>query len=354
MIKEASEYKALLDENLIIDDWQAIDIILAVVASHKIPGNMLWLRVIGASGSGKTEILRTLLSNNVYCAKGESFTPGAIRRGYKTKGIHTAQTMLERWNGKLVVTKEFNNMLTKNRELQIEVFGLLRSVHDGELVADYGSEEGYIEQKTRFDWILGVTSYVDRQSALEQQLGSRFIDLRWGKPFDIKSLVSKALDNDEVLEKIQNKLAESMAVVISKVTLNGTKPDISIDWLADISQVVAICRTNVVRDGRSRAVTDIPETEAPTRIAQGFARIIKGLHMLGINEYKPYIIRLMFDNMLTTRRRVIKAQLEGHETQRDIAEAIGISPASVNMIIEDLNILGFEYDKVKEIINEGE
>ena len=125
MITEAEQFKTKLAERLIIDDWQAVDILLATVAAHKVKGNMLWLRVIGASGSGKTEVLRTLMANPVYCAKGESFTPAAIRRGYKPDDKKELPKMLERWNGKLVITKEFNTMLTKNRELKLEVLSLI-------------------------------------------------------------------------------------------------------------------------------------------------------------------------------------------------------------------------------------
>jgi len=349
MITEVEQFKSLLGERLIIDDWEAIDIILATVAAHKIQGNMLWLRVIGASGSGKTEVLRTLLTNNEYCAKGESFTPAAIRRGYKPSDKDIPK-MLERWNGKLVITKEFNTMLTKNKELKLEVFGLLRAVHDGELVADYGSDEGCIEQQTWFDWIVGVTSYVDRQSALEQQLGSRFIDLRWGKPLDYRSMVNKALENDEDLDIMHKDLSESMGYIIGKVSPNGCKPIIGISWLAEVANIVAICRTHVDRDGYSKEVVGIPEAEAPTRIAQGFARIIKGLAMLGITEYQPYIIRLMFDNIPTTRRAVIKAILDGHSTQTDIAQVTGLSQPTVNNYLEDLRILGFKSDMIKEVL----
>src|SRR4030042_3817788 len=63
-----------------IEDWQGFRIILGIAAAHYLPGEMLWVRDIGASGSGKTELLIPLLKSPD-TATMEAITPPAIRGG---------------------------------------------------------------------------------------------------------------------------------------------------------------------------------------------------------------------------------------------------------------------------------
>jgi hypothetical protein len=350
MIKEVEYFKELMSRNFEIDDYQAIEIVAAAAVSHKIGQNeMLWLRIIGASGTGKTEILRTLMGQDDYCTTMESITPSAIRGGYvpKKKPERTRQMLLERIDGKLVITKEFATMLTKDRDAQREVFGLLRAVHDGEIDADYGSEQGYFHQHTRFDWILGTTQFVERQRQLEVLLGSRFIDLKWGRPIQKDIAVNKAYENDGNLIGIRKDLKDAMTNIISNAVI-PVKPQI--EYLAPMANLAAMLRTPIERDGHNEVI-DLPDVELGTRYGQSLGRICRGLLMLGVPmpEVKPYIIRLVMDSMTRARAGVIKAWLDGETTQTAIAARMDVSQGFVNRIIEDLQILKWN-DKMLRLL----
>jgi hypothetical protein len=133
-----------LREHFEITDWQGVELILATAVAHYTPGEMVWERVIGASRSGKTEMLRAI-SSHLDCTKVEAITPAALRGGFKT-----APKLLERMNGKLVVTNDFAALLTTRPDARNEIFGLLRPIKDGELHSDFGSDEGYLSQKAYF------------------------------------------------------------------------------------------------------------------------------------------------------------------------------------------------------------
>lgn len=354
MIAEAIHYKELLDSHLIIDDWEAVDIILGMVASHKIPGEMLWLRLIGASATGKSEILSTISNQNGYCSKIESLTPASIRRGYISKEQKELPTMLARIDGKLVVTKELAPLLTANKELKLEVFGLLRSVHDGELIADYGSDQGHIEQHSHFDWMLGSTKYIDRQSSLEAQLGSRFIDLRWGAPLDRKKAITRAKANQDVLPKIRIELTEAMGAFI-KALDTATLPDLNEDCITDLADFVATFRTPVERNRYNKdEIMDTPELELGTRVAQSFAKLAQGLSLFGITDCKPYMQRLAIDCLPPLRASFIKAVMAGHKTEVDRGKFMGVSSVTAHYVGNDLDLLGItngHIDLLKRRIN---
>jgi len=82
MLETLLGVKATLRKHFEIVDWQGVEIIHAAVVAHYAPGEMLWFREIGASRSGKTELLR-VISEHPDCARMEAITPAALRGGLK-------------------------------------------------------------------------------------------------------------------------------------------------------------------------------------------------------------------------------------------------------------------------------
>ena len=361
MIPEVERFESCIGQHLKIDDWQALEIILATVVAHKLHGEMLWLRIIGASGSGKTEILRTLLAQRElyqgFIETMETLTPSAIRRGLQLmkkdketgelKKIKVEPTLLERLDGKLVITKELAPLLTRHHDARNEIFGLLRSVHDGELDADYGSMQGHIKQKCWFDWILGTTTYIDQQQTLDQQLGSRFTDIRWGSPILRKEAVIKAVNNVNLLDTIRKELGALMTSIIAHTDNKEADRFCVEEWFLDLVDIVSILRTPVERDGYSKEIKQPPSTELGTRIGQNFSKVCKGLYMLGIEDTQSYMTRLALDAIPPNRRIVLKAihtlESEGHKvTQEAISNmnGTGLSQQYISIIMKDIELAG--------------
>lgn len=355
MINEVKEFENLMSSYFEVDDLQQVELVIAVAVSHKIVGSeMLWLRVIGSSGAGKTEMLRTLADQRSgYTAELETITASSIRRGYVSKNKEKAEepTLLQRINGKLVITKEFAGILTKDEAAQKEVFGLLRSVHDGSLDADYGGDQGHIRQETNFNWILGTTPYVEKVRQLEYQLGSRFIDLKWNSPENGEAAVKKAISNDGTLQAIRERLTLLMGNIISNVKI-CEKPNL--DYIPKMADIAAKLRTPVERDRYSREIIDLPSVESGTRMGQCLARIARGLMMIGVEQdaVRPYLTRLVFDAMTKVRASVIRAWLDGVTKQTEIAARMDLNQSSISHTMEDIRVIGWKEDW-SEILNGG-
>ncbi len=378
MIPEAEQFKSCINKHLCIDDWQALEIVLAATIAHKLKGEMLWLRIIGASGSGKTEILRAIKDiPEGYTETLETMTPAAIRRGFRPiklnkkteqyEDIIKEPTLLERIDGKLVITKELAPLLTRNADARLEIFGLLRSCHDGELDADYGSTQGHITQKVWFDWILGTTAYVDSQNQLEMQLGSRFTDVRWGSPIGVKDAIGKAIGNVDGLGTIRQELSAIVSSIVSHAKIEDALSFKVEDWLLDLCQVVAVMRTPVERDGYTKEIRCKPSPELGTRIGQNFSKIARGLHMLGISDIRPHLTRLAWDALPPNRADILHSiltlEFAGHKVTQEAIEnnnGLGLSQSAISYIIKDLKVLdtkglpwrdclGFYYEKLLRI-----
>jgi predicted DNA-binding protein YlxM (UPF0122 family) len=296
--------------NFELTDPQGLFIVLATAIAHYIPGEMLWLRDYGGSRSGKTELLRAIISCPD-CAELEKITPSAIRGGLKE-----GHRLLERINGKLVITKDFSVILTERKEMRNEIFGLLRNVKDGSLTSDFGTEEGYLHQEAKFDWIVATTPVFAQYKQMEDLLGARYIDLNWIVPETSRlDITEQAVENNPRLAEIRIEMAGAVRALmntckgISAPELSETERGLIVDW-ADLT---ALLRSPVGRDRYHRVVLN-PEPEVGTDIAQGFQRIAKALKLLGGDEgdVALCIARLSRDSIPIARRELLLKLVEGN------------------------------------------
>ena len=340
-----AKFKKELGVQFVIEDWIAVDIIIAVpVAHYTATGESLWLRVIDASRSGKTELLRCVIAYPDV-REVEVITPAALRGGLKG-----GAKVLDRIKGHVVVTKDLAALLSSRREVKNEIFGLLRNIKDGRLVSDYGTEEGNVCQEGIFDWIIAVTPIIEQQRQFENLLGARFVDLRWITA-DREKMADKAIENNPRLSSIRAKLADLMKELLECAKNQGSSysPRLGIHWIARVADQAALCRSPVQRDTRHHPIA-MPNPEIGTELAQGFSRIAAGLLALGIENYKPYIWRLFADAIPDIRRRVLKELVnETATTGAGIALKIGLSEAMIGYHLEDIKLLGIDLSKLREL-----
>ncbi len=287
-----------------IQDWQGFRIILGVAAAHYLHGEMLWFRIVGASGAGKTELLRGILESPSTTTM-ETVTPAAIRGGLKD-----GARLLDRINGSLVITKDLAPMTSSRSDVRKELFGLIRSVADGFLDSDFGTTEGYIHQKVHFDWMLATTPIIEVHKQLEGMLGERFVDLRW-RPGNRIRMARQALTNNPQMPTIRLELANQVRSLMEEAqkTARLNPPqlqDNEIEKIAKIADAVALCRSPVSEDSYSKRLQSIPMPEVGTRLAQSFSRIALGLKLLGIVKWEPYIKRLAWDSIPSIRVAILK------------------------------------------------
>jgi hypothetical protein len=286
-----------------ITDLMGIIIIIGVASAHDIPGEMLWLRVYGGSRAGKTEILRAI-ARHKDSTEMEAVTPAAIRGG-----LAGGHRLLERINGKLVITKDFASILTSRKDARNELAGLLRSVKDGSLTADFGTEDGYVYQQCYFDWLIGTTGVYAQFKTMEDLLGSRYIDLNWRTSHREETALS-ALDNDERLNSsIRPEAARLVARVIDDAKERPV-PVISDDLkriIASWADLTARLRTPIARDYQHR-IRLKPAPEVGTSLAQNLHRIARSLLRIGVEagDLKLYLARICYDCVPFNRMQVLK------------------------------------------------
>ncbi|MBL7127093.1 MAG: hypothetical protein ISS58_07860 [Dehalococcoidales bacterium] len=333
MLETLSGVEATLRKHFEIVDWQGVELLLAAAVAHYAPGEMLWLREIGPSRSGKTELLRAI-SGHPDCARMEAITPAALRGGLKE-----GAKLLARIDGKLVITKDLATLLTTRKDARTEIFGLLRPIKDGELISDFGSDEGYLPQKAKFDWIVATTPAFEQHRQLESLLGERFIDLRW-IPGNREDMAYRAGTNNPYLESIRIELATSVCSLMERAKASSfmTLSEAEIRIISEFGDKTARLRTPVQRD-KLRNLVSYPEPEIGTDLTQGFCRLVQGLKVLGLTRYGPYINRLLWDCMPKLRSQVLGCLVRGETSADNIAKETKLSKRTIDYQLEDLRLL---------------
>ncbi|MGD9107425.1 MAG: hypothetical protein PVJ87_11360, partial [Desulfobacterales bacterium] len=165
-----SDLKKLFKKHLSLDDYQIIDVIMAVVVANFFQTDPLWLLIIGASSSAKTELLNTL--------DGLQFTYFISDMTTKTliSGKENA-SLLPELNNKIVIMKDFTTILSKRADDLKIIMAQWREVYDGKVSNMYGT--GGTSAKVVWTGHVGLvgacTPVYDRKHGVISQMGERFL-----------------------------------------------------------------------------------------------------------------------------------------------------------------------------------
>lgn len=148
---------------------KTLSIMLSTIASTTMTDDQLWLRVIGAPSSGKSEMCKALAVSKKYSLLNSVST--GFHSGYMTEDRRD-HSLLSRCRNKTLITKDGDPLL-QNPNLR-KILSQGRDIYDTVSNAHYGNSikrdyEGY-----RMTWILCGTDGLRMLDSSE--LGERFID----------------------------------------------------------------------------------------------------------------------------------------------------------------------------------
>jgi len=153
--------------------YELLDVAFATVLANRMRDDPLWMFLVAAPSSGKTEVLRALSGvPDVYPIS--SLTPQTFASGFEKRDSETS--LLPQLTNKTMVMKDFGTVLAMHREARAEILAALREIYDGSYIKQWGNGK-------KFSWegkvglLAGCTPVIDRpgESALSTALGERFL-----------------------------------------------------------------------------------------------------------------------------------------------------------------------------------
>lgn len=337
------ELEAVINKWLLVEDVGLLRIVLATVIANKLCGDPVWLFIVAAPGATKTEFIRALNKvEDIYPIS--DLTPQTFLSG--EKGNKNASLLLRLPFGTIITYKDFTTVISMHYDKQQAIMSQLREIFDGSYRKEFGTGETK-DWIGKIGFIAGVTPIIDRHQEIHSTLGERFIQYRPIQP-DSVEVAKKAIRNSGNDEKMREEIQDAIANFLSSIQIPENKvetPEEIENRIAHLANFCAVARTGVPRDGSTREIDIVLETESPTRLAKQLVTLHKGLSLIGgvgsENDYE-LIKKVAIDSLPKKRSIVLKVLIENKDeylNTRSIAAAINYPLNTTRKILEDLNAL---------------
>ncbi len=328
---------------------------MGAVAANMLPGNPVWLMLIGAPSTGKTQLLETLMNvpgiHSVSSLKGEAVLLSAV--GKKDRMSSATGGILRQIgeHGALVI-KDFTSMISMPHDALTQTMAALREIYDGKWQRGVGAEGGHVMTwEGKIAMLAACTQVIDQHHAINNDMGERWVYFRY----------PESDGYGETMRVLQ--IADPEAARVRMRELVRCFFDaLGLEWgedypkrkftLAESNRLAAIAafsaraRSAVKRNNYTREVEDTPQRESPTRLASALAQLVLGMEMIGVDEGERWRVvgKIAMDCMPEVRRKALvgirERQAKGVEsTWDDVQKDLQCSSSTIRRVVEDLEIL---------------
>ena len=308
--------------------------------ANRAPGDPVWLLLVCAPSTGKTEILSAAagLSWVISAAKvtEASLLSGTSRR--EKAATATGGLLRQVGDFGVLLCKDFTSVLAQNKDARAEAMAALREVYDGDWHRPVGTDGGKVlTWRGKCGLIGGVTPALDQYGQVTSALGDRFVLLLLPDA-NVDAFGLAALHHGDHEREMRKELAAALAGLVEHADIqhvNASRPEQDQRRLIALAAYTARARTPVVRDGYRHDVLYLPQVEGPGRLVKAYARLLGGFEAIGCADDTAWasLTRVAIDCAPALRTKVIRELVS--RTQPARTSEI----ATASRYLEDLSIL---------------
>lgn len=255
-------------------DMEGLKIVAAAAAAHTVWPKLapIWLFVMGASGTGKSSIVGSVMEGFPFFNVLSNVTPQTFMSGLQLGGKKQKSLgLLDRLGSQIVFwISDLSSILSMREDDRAKIMSQMREIYDGRISKDFGN--GATEKwRGKCTMLAGCTPNIENLWAVGRDLGERFLILRWRHGDEQELALAAAMMTDEGETKAETShLTRQWAGDLT--TLRDFAPMLTPQLLKEhqlpaMADTVASLRRGVSRDRtKGNAISDIGIKEGPGRI----------------------------------------------------------------------------------------
>jgi hypothetical protein len=333
---------------LYLPDTGAVEVALGAIAANRLPGDPVWLLLVGPPSSGKTEILSSLsLLPDIH--EVSTITQAGLLSGSVGKGAGvTGGLLAEIGRFGVIACKDFTSILSASPDARTTVMAALREIYDGKWIRHLGTSGGrVVAWKGKVGFIGAVTEVIDLHAATIGTMGERFVFYRLPELDDEERLelghASMSLTGSQDAMRLE--LAEAVGGFLDGKKLNPELPELSsgnMESLVLLADLATKCRSSVERSGHDREIELVPQSEALGRLQSELLQLGRGLTCIGVPSERvdELLTKVALDGMSKTRRAIVDYFVSTDQDLRpsatQLANQLQLPTKAVHRALEEL------------------
>lgn len=304
-------------------------VVAAAYITRNWDGEPLWMMAVSPPGSGKTCTVE-LFSELTDVVLVSSVSPAGLISGWGGEGLDPS--LFARLSGKLLIAKDFGTLLSSSWETVNMCFGLLREAYDGHVRKVFGNNVTREYWDLHFNFVAATTEAGESSQTLRTQLGERF--LRFNNiPIPLPS------PPPVIHQGLKGCVANWMQGI--ETMTRPTMTPVDHQFIAALASVTAKLRTEVLHDGQSKEIKEIPGFEGSARLEKQIAKLFQGLMVVLDGDrktIKTMCTHAAMSAIRPSRMKVIETIRE-HPLKLsavDLADELRLGYSAVRMLLNDM------------------
>lgn len=336
-----------------LEDTSIIPLVCATVLSNRMPGDPIWLMIVGGSSSGKTEIINCITGIPKIVNELSTLTPNTLLSGASVKGKE-ASFLLRIPRQSIIVMKDFTTILAMTKEDQQAIMAQFREIYDGKFTKSTGRGED-IKWSGKINLIAGVTEKIHAMENQFAGMGLRTLSYSLPEQDRIKTtkrasqIASRLGEYREELKKEFQEYIDIMMPIMGTLTVD-INDDISNNIVA-VADFATRSRSPVEKTWKGD-VGLVLAPEMPMRMSNQLHLMAKVFMSMNggvlAPEYEKILYKIAMDSIPKGRRMALKIMAHYNSvTTKGVAVELGYPTGSVKPWLEEINALGICSREIK-------
>ena len=288
-----------------VEDPTTIYTLCAVKLSHKIPGDPVWLMLIGPSSDGKSEMLKAFTGDDEITV--DDLSEHTFVSGYRSKATDEIPQFAELLANRIWYIYDLSIMMSKPFEERSTIFSDLRMIYDGRLKKRFGNKTDFDIPTPNNTLMCGSTPVIDRTILEDQLMGTRFMTWRT-KTGNRKNIMNKIDQTEKDFVAMRGSLKTQVRSWENNIKIIDYQftPEDNVK-LQNMANQTTLLRTSVDVD-RNRELANEAYPEAPGRFYRQLKKMYKAYRIMGLGEDEAMFCckKLCWDCILPTRLKVLE------------------------------------------------